>query len=126
MSSRPNFSPGRELDTWAGAIELISRKIAHLAEYAVLMALVLVSVRKTWPGFSRWHFLSSFLLVIIYAMTDEWHQTFVFGRTGTVRDVFIDSLGALIGFYYDLRNEKKERVPPQSSTLLESEAYHQN
>lgn len=34
---------------------------------------------------------------LIYAASDEWHQTFVFGRSGTVMDVFIDSVGSLLG-----------------------------
>jgi VanZ family protein len=31
------------------------------------------------------------------AMLDEYHQTFVYGRSGSPRDVLIDSIGILIG-----------------------------
>ena len=35
-------------------------------------------------------------LTVLYAMSDEWHQTMVAGRTGTIMDVGIDSLGAAL------------------------------
>ena len=37
-----------------------------------------------------------FVITIIYAATDEFHQRFVTGRTGKVADVLIDACGALI------------------------------
>lgn len=38
------------------------------------------------------------LIAILYACSDEWHQTFIPGRGGTIRDVGFDSLGVLIAF----------------------------
>ena len=35
--------------------------------------------------------------MVVYASTDEIHQTFIIGREGSIRDVCIDSLGGLIG-----------------------------
>ena len=35
-----------------------------------------------------------------FAMTDEFHQTFVAGRTGQMMDVIIDSLGAIVGMFF--------------------------
>jgi VanZ like family len=37
--------------------------------------------------------LRAMLIAVLYACSDEWHQTLVPGRAGTVRDVVIDSLG---------------------------------
>ncbi len=34
---------------------------------------------------------------VLFAMADEWHQSFVAGRVATPRDVLIDSCGILIG-----------------------------
>ena len=34
---------------------------------------------------------------LLYAMSDEYHQTFVMGRSGELRDVLIDSLGIITG-----------------------------
>ncbi len=69
------------------------RKMAHFTEYAILSGLLTVlfrcvCVRKVWP---------SVLLGAIYAITDEWHQSFSYGRTSALRDVLIDTCGALIG-----------------------------
>lgn len=37
------------------------------------------------------------LLAFLYACSDEYHQTFVVGRTGQFKDVLIDFSGAFIG-----------------------------
>ena len=42
-------------------------------------------------------FVLSWIIVCIYAITDEIHQLFIPGRAGRIVDVYIDSLGALIG-----------------------------
>ncbi len=40
--------------------------------------------------------IAALLICLIYGATDEFHQTFVDGRSGEVRDVLVDTLGALI------------------------------
>jgi VanZ family protein len=80
------------LDSGLGAIDLIGRKLIHFAEYALLCFLwwrALVTV--TSPGRAA---LFAFLLASGYAATDEYHQSFVDGRHGTVLDWAIDSAGA--------------------------------
>ena len=39
----------------------------------------------------------SFLVCVLYAISDEVHQLFVPGRGAQVKDVFIDSAGAIVG-----------------------------
>ena len=46
---------------------------------------------------SKKQIIMSILLGVIYAITDEVHQLFVPGRSGQVKDVYIDSLGVIIG-----------------------------
>jgi VanZ family protein len=80
------------LDSGLGAIDLVGRKLIHFAEYALLCFLwwrALVTV--TSPGRAA---LLAFLVASGYAATDEYHQTFVDGRHGTVLDWAIDSAGA--------------------------------
>lgn len=48
---------------------------------------------------------------ILYAMSDEWHQTFVPGRSPAVQDVLIDTAGILIAFFL---LPKKQRQPRQN------------
>jgi VanZ family protein len=79
----------------------VVRKGAHVTEYAVLACLVWRLRRKprhhdTRPW--RWRDAGIALLVaVIYASGDEIHQLFVPGREGCVRDVLIDTSGAVAG-----------------------------
>jgi VanZ family protein len=82
------FSSVPDLGTGLGGWDLVLRKLAHAAEYAVLGALLL---RATGRG------SLAFALAVLYAASDEWHQTFVEGRVGAAHDVAIDAVGATIG-----------------------------
>lgn len=47
------------------------------------------------------------LLTVLYAATDEWHQTFVPGRHGQPYDIGIDALGALLALFWLRRRAAK-------------------
>src|SRR5512132_1472587 len=86
------FSAHPSLDSGLGVADLIGRKLIHFAEYALLCSLwwrALVTV--TSP---RRAALLAFVLASAYAVTDEYHQTFVDGRHGNPLDWMIDSAGA--------------------------------
>jgi VanZ family protein len=86
------FSHQPDLGTGLGAIDLIARKIVHFAEYALLCFLwwrALATV--TTPSRAA---VLAFLLSSGYALTDEYHQTFIEGRHGSPIDWAIDSAGA--------------------------------
>jgi VanZ family protein len=34
---------------------------------------------------------------VLYGVTDEWHQSFVPGRTPDVKDILVDAIGATVG-----------------------------
>ncbi len=85
-------------------VHLLVRKAAHFAEYAVLGFL---AGRAFWASshdlLRRFWFRAGFLLVICHALFDEYHQSFVPSRSGSLFDCFIDITGgavALIGFAY--------------------------
>jgi VanZ family protein len=82
LSSIPDLGTG--LGTW----DTILRKFAHGTEYAVLGALLVRAVRQ--PQFA-------FALGVLYATSDELHQTFVRGRHGSPVDVAIDAVGIALG-----------------------------
>ena len=82
------FSSVPDLGTGLGGWDLVLRKLAHAAEYAILGALL---VRAT--GRAR----LAFVLAVLYAASDELHQHFVEGRVAAVHDVAIDAVGAAIG-----------------------------
>ena len=71
------------------------RKTAHATEYAMLAGLVLGAAAAQ---IIKWkNVLFSICFTALYASTDEFHQLFVPGRSGQVKDVLIDSCGAVAG-----------------------------
>ena len=75
-------------------ISLVFRKFAHISEYTLLSFLSANAFRNS--GERLWA-ISSVILTLFYACTDEVHQRFIPGRTGRTYDVFIDLSGAVIG-----------------------------
>lgn len=77
------------------------RKAAHVSEYAVLAWLawrVFLTVRRpTGAPQPLRAALLAWGLSVMYAVSDEWHQTFVPTRVGTPWDVLIDAAGAALG-----------------------------
>ena len=73
------------------------RKAGHLTEYAILALLAARAFRNSSHQFLQLHwFTLSLLLAMLYALGDEFHQSFVPSRTASIHDSLIDSVGALI------------------------------
>ena len=73
------------------------RKLAHFSEYA-LGGILTMSLMLTFEKVkNRWKAVASSLFCIAYAGIDEFHQLYVPGRSGMLRDVYIDSLGVIFG-----------------------------
>lgn len=82
------------------------KKTAHIAEYAILFALIFRATRRKW--------LLTFFLTLGYAVTDEYHQSFVSGRSATIYDLGFDLTGSNIAAYTiwrlrQLRRKKQEK-----------------
>jgi VanZ family protein len=73
----------------APLLDLIVKKLGHMIEYAILTVLL----GEALPSRST---PLAWALAVLYAMTDEYHQTFVPGRNGCLGDVLIDAVGASI------------------------------
>jgi|SRR5499426_830842 len=76
------------------AIHLVLRKLAHLAEYAVLALLWFKAVHRVGgrtPRTAAWVALS---ICLACAFADEAHQSTIPSRTGSARDFVIDAFGA--------------------------------
>jgi len=82
------FSSIPSLGTGLGTWDLVLRKLAHVAEYAVLGALLARAVGGWGVALA---------LGAAYALSDEVHQSFVAGRRGAPLDVLIDSVGVALG-----------------------------
>jgi VanZ family protein len=76
--------------------QFVLRKAGHFTEYAILALLAARAFRTSYRGLvrSRW-FWASLLLIIAYSLSDEFHQSFVPSRTGSIYDCMIDSFGGL-------------------------------
>jgi VanZ family protein len=82
------FSSVPDLGTGLGGWDLVLRKLAHAAEYAVLGALLARATGRAGLAL---------LVGTLYAISDEFHQSFVVGRVGAPLDVAIDAVGVVIG-----------------------------
>jgi len=79
-------------------VQFVVRKMAHVTEYAVLALLLWRARRKPLPGSPRpWRWSDAAVVLgvtVLFAASDEWHQSFVPSREGRVADALIDTGGA--------------------------------
>jgi VanZ family protein len=97
LSAQPDLSSG------LGTIDLLGRKVVHATEYGVLW---LLWVRAL--GFRRAALGAA--ICVLYACSDEFHQTFVHGRHGTPVDVLIDATGVALAWALTA-NRRRRRLP---------------
>lgn len=94
LSSIPSLNSG--LGIW----DFILRKIAHVTEFAILTVLLIRGLYRTWPAAARKKLIAiAGSLSFLYAVSDEFHQSFVPGRTPSFHDVMIDSIGIVVIVY---------------------------
>lgn len=87
--------PNTSAETLA-IVHFTTRKLAHFTEYAILGFLAARAFRTSpRPAISSRWFLISATLVVTFALMDEYHQTFVPTRTGSIFDSLIDIAGGL-------------------------------
>ena len=90
LSAQPTL-PGSS----AVAVDFFTKKLAHIGVYGALMFWMIFGFTS---GFRRKssnkQLVLALILTIAYACFDELHQSTVIGRTGTLRDVGYDALGA--------------------------------
>lgn len=90
---------GETLEEAAEKMEHPIRKMAHMTEYAILAWIFLGNCMQ-YGRLQKKAYLYAWLFASIYAATDEFHQLFIEGRSGEVRDAGIDSFGALFGLLF--------------------------
>jgi VanZ family protein len=102
VSAQPQLpdAPGRFVD-------LVLKKGAHMIEYAILFLLLrralVTRAHRALSSSLAW------VLTVLYAASDEFHQTFVPGRNGIAWDVLVDGIGALLaalGVWWAVRLKK--------------------
>ena len=82
-------------------VHVVTRKAAHFTEYAILGFLAARAFRTSpRPAIrDRW-FLISATIVVVYALMDEYHQSFVPTRTASIFDSLIDMVGGLTALIF--------------------------
>ena len=91
---------------------VIVRKSAHIFEYFVLFIL-------TYNCFNNYgikNIYISIIFCILCSIFDEVHQLFISGRTGSIQDIIVDSIGVLIGMLLEVAYGKKKKVKKTSRT----------
>lgn len=79
--------------------DYVIKKSSHMVGYG-LLALAYFHFLK----YNKKQYWLAWLMAVLYAATDEYHQSFVSGRGPSVFDVFLfDGLGALIALWLHFR-----------------------
>lgn len=77
--------------------DFVLKKTAHVLEYAVLYFLVIRALNKDKRlKIKKWWI--AFIFCFLYALSDEYHQSFVLGRHAKLMDVGFDSLGMFLSY----------------------------
>ena len=98
------FSAQPDLNSGLGVWDTIGRKLIHAATYGTLFWLWwrALGYGNPWPAVA---------ITVLYAASDEYHQTFTEDRHGTSVDVAIDAAGVLIAYLIATRGRSAARRP---------------
>ncbi|MDO5557281.1 MAG: VanZ family protein [Clostridia bacterium] len=77
-------------------VEKIVRKMAHFSLYMIGGVIIFLFMNTFNIPFNK-KIISTILIGVLYASSDEFHQLFVQGRSGQITDVIIDSMGIIVG-----------------------------
>jgi VanZ family protein len=100
---------GRETEKYLGGANVPVRKLGHITEFMVLFLLVRWALQRQGEPkndssgesavlrFVKSPSVLAFVFAISYAATDEWHQSFVPGRSSNWNDVAVDACGVSAG-----------------------------
>ncbi len=87
-------------------------KTLHVIEYAILATLNTVAIATNAKNISlRKAVLYGAFFALLYAISDEIHQTFIPTRSGQARDVLIDSIGIFSVYWLISLYEKSKKRP---------------
>ena len=110
-----------------GDVNEYLRKVGHFLGYGMIGLLF----RAAWEGSARaWKWsvrswilpfsaLAGVLSIAIVASLDEWHQMFLPGRVGCVRDVLLDSAGAIFlnAIYWFIAARRRKRLSGEATPI---------
>lgn len=68
-------------------IEFLIRKGAHIVTFGALAVAVFIMTK---------HYVLTLIITVVLAVIDEYHQSLTGGRTPTIQDVYLDTIGAIL------------------------------
>lgn len=86
-----------DIKTTSHVINPILRKGMHLFVYLVLSILIMMLLSTIFKINIIFKIILCILICFMYAITDEYHQTYISGRSGQKKDIVIDTSGAALG-----------------------------
>lgn len=103
VSAIPNLKgPGEQLNL---------DKLIHFGEYMPFGFLVFRALNKTTQRLSsRSLLIVTLILTVFHAMVDEFHQSFVPGRSSDWQDALADSIGGMVGGSIYLAQHMRTRL----------------
>jgi VanZ family protein len=105
VAEQQSVSTPTAATTNIGELNLLIRKSTHVIVFGILAVLLYKSF-ETY----RLSYLLSWGITVIYAITDEWHQSFMPGRVAAYQDVLFDGFGAFVALsisYFIINRKKK-------------------
>ncbi len=98
-------------DSSLAVFHFVVRKAGHFTEYAILALLAARAFRSSSRELlsTSWFWIS-LLLVVVYALTDEWHQSYVPSRTASINDSMIDTMGGLTALIAVWLGDRRRRL----------------
>lgn len=86
-------------------IEFLIRKATHVITFGILAGAAYIMTKR---------YVSAFIITLLVAIFDEYHQSLTAGRTATIQDVLLDAFGALLAIILIfLINSSKFKVHPK-------------
>ncbi|KKQ38705.1 MAG: VanZ-like protein [Candidatus Roizmanbacteria bacterium GW2011_GWA2_37_7] len=105
LSSRQSIGVSEEF-----IINFVVFKTLHVIEYAFLYFLFFRAFNSHLVKNTYKAFLLAAVATVLFAISDELHQTYVPSREGSPRDIAIDTIGIAVCFMYTKNNLKKLRL----------------
>ena len=93
---------------------MLIKKSGHALAYGFLAWLYLRALRDHFHG-ARLLYVVSMGLALVYGLSDEYHQTFVPGRNGSLWDVAVDGAGAGAAILLNWRRERQKEAVRRTS-----------
>ncbi len=94
------------LNTGMGVWDFVLRKCAHMVVFGILFIFTYSASNETLGIDREKSYFYALIFSIIYAMSDEYHQSFVPGRNASAIDVMIDSAGVFAALILKKRSQK--------------------